>query len=645
MKKEKGLYLFDYLKFDYLKFDYLKFDYLKFDYLSIKWLLQNKSLRILLFVPVLLLLTSAELYAQNNHYATIAWHYLIIKLCGGLAFFLYGMEKMSEGMKKTAGDQMRSILAALTKNRFIALFVGVFVTMVIQSSSATTVMLVSFVQAGLMTFTQSLGVILGADIGTTITAQMIAFKLTDYALLMVAAGFLLRMFGQKEIHKDIGDIIMGFGILFFGMKLMSDAMHPLRTFPPFLNMMKDLEHPLIGILVGAAFTALIQSSSASTGIVIVLAQQGLITLDAGIPVIFGSNIGTCVTAGLASIGAEREAKRVAMAHVLFKIAGVCLFIFWIPEFASFIKDLARKFDSGTARQVANAHTFFNVTVGLVFLPFITFFDKLICKMLPDKEEPEIKSIYTLHLDDNLIETPALAIDLARAEISHMARTLKRMLNVIVIPFVSDKKMISKEVDLDNEAHLYIKEIPTRDEFYPELTLLEGIDMREEKMDYLEDKLNSYITRIAQQGLSENQTTEVFGMISIVQDLESIGDLIHRNMMPLIAKKKKLSFDFSDEGKEEILIYHRKVVKQIERLQEAFSEADPDVALRIMKKERKYIDLESRYRAKHFERLVLEKEQSVGTHEIHMELMDLMKQVIVYSANIAKTFQSTCRTKI
>jgi len=610
--------------------------------LKIKSLLEIKSLRILWMIPVFLIIAASNLYAKNDPITTVAWHHLIIGVCGGLAFFLYGMEKMSDGMKKSAGDQMRSILATLTKNRFIALFVGIFVTMVIQSSSATTVMLVSFVQAGLMTFAQSLGVILGADIGTTITAQMIAFKLTDYALLMVAAGFLLQMFSKGEKYKNIGGIILGFGILFFGMKLMSDAMKPLRTFQPFISMMSDLENPFIGILVGTAFTALIQSSSASTGIVIVLAQQGLITLDAGIPVIFGSNIGTCVTAGLASIGAEREAKRVAVAHVLFKVAGVCLFIFWIPQFADMIKELAHKFNSGEARQIANAHTIFNVTVGLVFLPFIGLFEKLIYKILPDKEEETVKSIYTLHLDDNLIETPALAIDLARAEISHMARTLERMLNVIIIPFISDAKMISKEVELDDEAKLYIKEIPTRDEFYPELTLLEGIDMREEKMDYLDEKITSFLTRTAQQGLTENQTSEVFGMTSIVQDLESIGDLVHRNMMPLIAKKKKLAFDFSDEGKEEIMIYHRKVVKQISRLQEAFSEADPNVAMRIMKKERKYIDLEYRYRAKHFERLVLEKEQTVGTHEVHMELMDLMKQVIVYSANIAQTFQSTCR---
>jgi len=218
---------------------------------------------------------------------------------------------MSDGLKKSAGNKMRAILAALTQNRVIAFIVGAFVTMVIQSSSATTVMLVSFVQAELMGFAQAMGVILGADIGTTITAQLIAFKLTDYALVMIIIGFIVRMLGKTDYVKHMGDALLGFGILFFGMKLMSDAMKPLRTYPEFIDLMKGLENPLAGLLIGTAFTALIQSSSAFTGIVIVLSQQQLITLETGIPLIFGANIGTCITAGFASIGMSRDAKRVA----------------------------------------------------------------------------------------------------------------------------------------------------------------------------------------------------------------------------------------------------------------------------------------------------------------------------------------------
>ena len=570
----------------------------------------------------------------------IVWSQIFIGIAGGLAFFLYGMEKMSNGMKQTAGNKMRSILASLTKNRVIALIVGAFVTMIIQSSSATTVMLVSFVQAGLLTFVQSMGVILGADIGTTITAQMIAFKLTDYALLMVAIGFVFKMFGKTEKSKAIGDIILGFGILFFGMKLMSDVMNPLRTYPVFIGLMQDLENPFMGILVGAVFTAVVQSSSATTGVLIVLAQQGLISLEAGIPVIFGANVGTCVTAALAGIGASREAKRVAIAHVMFKLAGVALFVFWIPQFAQLIRALAEQFGSGTARQLANAHTIFNVSIGLLFLPFIQFFAFLIYKILPEKKIPKSREIMTRHIDDSMLETPSLAIDLARAEMARMALILSRMLKAIIIPFLSDEKLIAKQSSGDEDAEYWMREIPKRDETFPDLTLLEGIDLREEKIDFLEEKISMYLTRIAQGNITQEQAEEVFGMVSIVKDMESMGDLIHRNMIPLIAKKKKLRFDFSDEGKEELLIYHSKVSKQVALLRQAFMEPDPAIAQWIMTKERKYLGLESKYRARHLKRIILKKEDSVETTEIHLELMDLMKQVVLYSANIAQTYLGT-----
>ena len=570
----------------------------------------------------------------------ISWGFMIIGLFGGLALFLYGMEKMSEGMKKAAGNKMRSILAALTNNRVIGFMVGAFVTMVIQSSSATTVMLVSFVQADLMSFAQSLGVILGADIGTTITAQLIAFKLTDYALLMIAVGFGLRMLGESDNLKSTGDILLGFGLLFFGMKLMGDAMKPLRTYPAFIDLMKGLENPILGLLIGAVFTALIQSSSAFTGIVIVLAQQGLLTLEAGIPLVFGANIGTCITAGLSSIGTSREAKRVAMAHVLFKVGGVLLFIFWIPTFASFIHSIAEKFGSNTARQIANAHTIFNISLGLIFLPFTVIFARLLLKILP--KEKTVKGVLpaTWHLDEGLIETPEFAINLARSEISRMAKLLGRMLRAIIIPFMSDATLINRDVKHKEEANLFIKEIPTQDEIFPELTLMEGIDMREEKIDFLDEKIVDFLIKVARQELSDEQAAEVYGMISITNDLESIGDIIHRNMLPLIDKKKGLNFDFSLEGKEELMIYHVKVCKQINRLKEAFLEHNIETAQKIMEKEGKYLNLESQYRLKHLHRLHQKRKESLETHEIHMELMDIFKQINVYTANIAKTYLDT-----
>ena len=582
------------------------------------------------------------LYAAESVTQSISWFFLCVSMFGGLALFLYGMEKMSTGLKRTAGNRMRSILAALTKNRFVAMFVGAFITMVIQSSSATTVMLVSFVQAGLMTFVQSMGVILGADIGTTITAQLIAFKLTDYALLMIAIGFSLHMFGKRSTTKNVGDVILGFGILFFGMKLMSDAMQPLRTYTVFIDIMREMENPFLGILIGALFTALVQSSSATTGVVIVLAQQGLLTLDAGIPLVFGANIGTCVTAGLATIGTSREAKRVALAHVIFKLAGVLLFVFWIPWFAEFIRMIAERFDSGTARQIANAHTIFNVALALIFLPFTEQFSRLVFKMLPIEEKPKDVIMTTKYLDEESISTPAIALDLARAEVARMAKLVWRMLASIIIPFMSDEKLIEKEVSDPEEKDFLLREIPRIDAWRTDLTLLQGIDMREDKIDFIEEKIREYLFKITARGVAPEQANEAFGMISIASDIESVADLIHRNMVPLIAKKKDLMIDFSEEGKEEILIYHQKVCRRIELLIESFMEMDLNAAREIMSSERTYLDLEEQYRARHLERIRQEQVASAKTHEIHMELMDLLKQIVVYSSNIAKTFLAKCQ---
>ncbi len=567
------------------------------------------------------------LYGDDSSVTAIRWGLLLMGLLGGLSLFLYGMNKMSEGLKKSAGNRMRNILSALTNNRIIGMLVGAFVTMIIQSSSATTVMLVSFVQAQLITFVQTLGVILGADIGTTITAQLIAFKVTEYALLMIAVGFAMTIFSKKDSSKYIGEAILGFGLLFFGMKLMSDAMTPLQTYLPFIDLLKELENPILGLLVGTIFTALIQSSGAFAGIIIVLAQQGLLTLEAGIPLIFGANIGTCITAGLASIGTSREAKRVALAHVLFKIGGVLLFIFWIPAFADLIRSISpvsdeigiHKLAAETPRQIANAHTIFNVSLSIIFLPFTLYFANIILKIFPDVEEEKGIQPAIWHLDDKAISTPALAIDLARSEISGMINIFERMLEAILEPFKSNDKMMDKK--------------------YPQLTLVEGIKMREEKLDFLDERIVAYLRKIGRQELSDYQIKEVYGLMIIVNDIESVGDIIEKNMIPLIAKKSILKTDFSDEGKEELDIFHIKVCKQVSRFKDAFSKLDPVKAQNILAKEEKYSTLESEYRIRHLKRLQDEREESIETHEIHMEIMDLLKQINVYSGNIAKTIHS------
>jgi phosphate:Na+ symporter len=556
------------------------------------------------------------LFAGGSKPGGFSWPFLIIGLLGGLAIFIFGMEMMSEGMKKSAGGKMRAILAALTKNPVIALFVGAFVTMVIQSSSATTVMLVSFVQAELMGFSQAIGVILGANIGTTITAQLIAFKLTDYALLMIITGFSMRMLAKNDNIRFTGEAILGFGFLFFGMKLMGDSMKPLRTYQGFIDIMKGLENPLLALLVGAVFTGIIQSSSAFTGIVIVLAQQQMITLEAGIPMILGANIGTCVTAGLASIGTARDAKRVAIAHVIFNTCGAVLFLFWVPAFADIIRAIAVKFNSDTARQIANAHTIFNVSLALIFLPFATILARLVYRILPYKVEEKGVEPAIRHLDKSMISTPVLAIDSARSEISRMAHILGRMLDAIIVPFTSKD--------------------PWLDERYPQLSLLETIEEREKKLDFLETKIVDYLLQVARQELPEEHAIEVYGMISIVKDMESIGDIIHNKMVPLIDIKEALDKDFSKKGKNELITYHENICKQISRLEHTFAEINPEMARKTVLMENKYLDLLSQYQTELLTLLTREQKQPMKTHRVYWDLMDLLKQINVFTGNIAKT---------
>lgn len=272
---------------------------------------QIPSCRILEFglIGLFIFLLFSPLSAQagvDSKKGEISWFFLGVGLFGGLSLFLYGMEKMSDALKNVAGEKMKDILAMLSSNRIMGLITGAIVTAIIQSSSVTTVMLVGFVTAGLMSLSQTIGIIMGANIGTTITAQIIAFKVTKFALLLVAIGFGMLFISKKEKTQQYGYMIMGLGMIFFGMSVMSDAMKPLRSYQPFLDMMTQMSNPILGILVAAAFTALIQSSSATTGVILVLAMQGLITLKAGIALSFGANIGTCVTALLASIGKPRE---------------------------------------------------------------------------------------------------------------------------------------------------------------------------------------------------------------------------------------------------------------------------------------------------------------------------------------------------
>jgi len=567
---------------------------------------KSKSYILYGLIFILLIFTqSSYLYAgsssSNNE---ISLFLIITGLLGGLGMFLYGMEMMSDGMKMTAGDSMRSILEKLTSNRYIAVLIGAFVTMVIQSSSATTVMLVSFVNSGLLGFTQALGVVLGSNIGSTVTAQIVAFKITDYALLLIAAGSIMSLFAKKDTVKHLGFVILGFGLLFYGMKVMSDTMKPLRSDPTFNSILTSFENPFLGILAGAIFTALVQSSSATTGIVITLASGGSITLEAGIPLIFGANIGTCITALLAGLNASRDAKRVAIGHVTFNVIGVLLFCFWIPTFADFVSQTS----DNIPRQIANAHTIFNIVATVIFIPFTPFISRTIINYFPDKEEKRnIEKPAILNLDENVLNQPAAAINSAQAEISGVVGLMERVIGSLVRPFIEESKEMQ---DIEN----------------PDIDLKTGLHQRIEKISFLNENISNYLINVSRKDLTVKQSQEVFSLVTAVNYLSSINSSVKLRFENLVFKKENLNENFSPDGQEEIIVYHAKLLKQVKRLNKFFSKYDRAKAAKIMEKGEQYRDLEEKYRLEHFKRVSGDVAESVATHEIHIELMDMLKQI-------------------
>ena len=576
---------------------------------SIRNKLTLKTAAILLFV------LTGTLYGGDGDANSISFFLLATGLLGGMGMFLYGMEMMSDGMKVTAGNSMRTILEKLTSNKYLALVVGAFVTMVIQSSSATTVMLVSFVNSGLLAFSQALGVILGSNIGSTVTAQIVAFKVTDYALLLIAVGSLMALFSKKDTIKNLGFVVLGFGLLFYGMKVMSDTMKPLRSDPGFNSILTSFENPFLGIMAGAIFTALVQSSSATTGIVITLASGGSITLEAGIPLIFGANIGTCVTALLAGLNASRDAKRVAVAHVTFNVIGVLLFCFWIPTFAEFISQTSQNIP----RQIANAHTFFNIVASLVFIPFTGFIAKTIIHYFPDKElDRNIEKPTVLHLDESLVNQPEAAINSAQAEIKGVVGLIERVVGTLVRPFIKGQEL----VDIENA----------------EIDLMSGMNQRVEKVSFLNQKISDYLITTSKSDLSSNQSKELFTLVSIVNYLNSMNDLIQLRFTSLVAKKEGINEEFSNVDQEDIIDYHKRLIKQVKRLDKFFAKFDKSKVEKIITKGQENKDLEQKYRLDRLERIGSNdaSQKSAEINQLHSQLMDMLKQVNIFIELIASS---------
>ncbi|KJR96289.1 MAG: Na/Pi cotransporter [Peptococcaceae bacterium BRH_c4a] len=528
------------------------------------------------------------------------WQTVVLGMVGGMGLLLYGMQILSEGLQKIAGAKLRTIMSTLTHNRISALAVGAAITVLFQSSTATTVILVGLTGAGIMSLKQTLGVILGADIGTTVTAQLIALKVTEVALPIVGLGATIFFFTKRERFKRYGQVLMGFGLLFLGLKIMSDVMYPLRENPLFPEMMAKMsDNPLVAMILSSIFTFLIHSSAASIGIIMVLSMQHLITLHAAIYLLFGANIGTSFTALLSSLGSAREAQRVATAHLMFKVAGVLLFLPFVNPLAA----LAERITSSPGYQVANVHTLFNIVLAVVFLPFIKQFGQLLVKIVPEKREDR-DAFKTRYLDIKLISTPAIALGLATKEINRTFDYVYDMTRDILV-------MIEK-----NDA-----------------SILRQMAKKEDRVDILFKEISEYLTNVLRQPHSKQEFLKCMGLINIVNDLEHIGDIIEKNVTYLAQCKMDSPRAFSEEGWDEISIMHKRVCELLQMTNTAFVTSNQDLAEKAYKLQPAITKMERHLRVLHIHRLrVSGSSEEVGA--VHLDLINALLRISEHVRNIA-----------
>ncbi len=546
----------------------------------------------------------------------VAWAAMGMNLFGGLAIFLFGMDQMSDALKAVAGERMKVVLAKLTTNRFMGAITGAFVTAVIQSSSVTTVLVVGFITAGLMSFAQSIGVIMGANIGTTITAQIVAFKVTKAALLMVAVGFTMMFFSHQDRIKQYGAMLMGLGLVFFGMAVMSDAMKPLRSYQPFLDLMVTMENPLVGILIAAAFTGLIQSSSATTAIVIVMATQGFITLPAGIALAFGANIGTCVTALLASIGKPREAVRAAAVHILFNVFGVLIWLGFIDYLAAFVTLISptseglsgtEKLASEAPRQIANAHTVFNVANTVIFIWFTGPMARLVERLVPDKPLDEKVIVKAKYLAEELLETPSLALERARLEIGHMGEVVMRMVGEMMPAVTAGDRASLKEVAKIDDA-----------------------------VDILYGEIVSFLGEISRKPLNDKQMSEFMKLMDSVKDLENIGDIIETDLVALGQKRIEQGVMVSAQTQDVLNALHAEVSKAVAQAIDAVTQEDQHKAQEVIAAKldiTKLVEAAERHQAK---RLIAEEPGRLQAYAVEVDIIEKLRRIYYYAKRIAKS---------
>lgn len=508
---------------------------------------------------------------------------IVFGLLGGLAVFIYGMNLMSESLQKAAGEKMKSILALLTKNRIMGVIAGALVTAVLQSSSATTVMAIGFVSAGLMSLPQAISIIFGANIGTTMTAQIIAFKITDYIYAFIFIGFILTFVCKSERIKSIGQTIFAFGLLFLGIETMGDVMKPLASSPVFTDLIGKVSGiPVLGLLLGTAMTLVVQSSSATIAVLQNFAAQpgadgvtSILGLVGAIPILLGDNIGTTITALLASLGQSRDAKRTAIAHTIFNLSGSLVFIWFVKPYAALIQAISPKGPEVEviSRQIANAHTLFNLTMTVVWVCLLGLMVKIVMWLIPDAKDAKVNPLQPAFLDKKVIGQPTVALKLVAKEVLHCSGMVKNMLKDLAgLSKSEDPALVGKIKEQGQTLH----------------SLMEAIN------DYLAELFSAGV-------LTELQATQTAKLMHVCGDVERMGELA-TDLTDVIAGKMELKYSFSEEAMEDL----RKSLNQISKMygdaMRALEQGEPEEPEKLIRRREKVMDLDINMRKAHMDRV-------------------------------------------
>lgn len=540
---------------------------------------------------------------------------MLFGLLGGLGLFIYGMKQMSEGLQKVAGKRLRRILEKLTSNPLMGVLVGTGVTSIIQSSSATTVMVVGFVNAGLMTLAQSIGVIMGANIGTTVTAQLIAFKLSHYSFHAIAIGAILYLFFKKERTNLIGQIILGFGILFLGLSTMKDTMEPLRDSVFFVNLMgKFGVYPILGLILGTFMTIVLQSSSASIGILMSLVSVGILDYHAAIPILLGDNIGTTITALLSSIGANKTAKRAAAAHAVFNVIGassVVALLYLVPDFSGMVNSIVGSLSHMVGqkpdqlRMIANTHSAFNIINTLIWLPFTGLMVKIVNKIVPGKDKMTIKR-GLVYLDERMLETPSMVMEQVKKELIRMHEIARDMV------FESRQAFLDRDIEM-----------------------VKSIYNKEEVVNEIEEELVVFLTKIPQASLPAEDSKMIDMYFAVIDDIESIADDAN-SIAELTKYSVQNEIDFSGLARDTLAELFDFILNTLEESINLLKVEDLEIAPVLIEAEEKMDQLQLKYRNEHLQRLNSGAcVPSAGI--IYMEIIEDLEHISDQFADIALDF--------